>query len=982
MASADEYMCYKRDTKCLLQWIIQTSNGIICSCCPDFDQDDEPKVVNTTGKSTVSGLESMAKLITKFSAEATPEFVLGLLRSVIDARKKAWQHYQHSPSTDEGAESDRAHKHFIGSLETIFQTLGGKEWETSLKDKRDKGPALEDGGANDDGVQNRFATLDISAMNASSDDTSTANEENEAKKCKKKNHVRDRKHKSKRAGKQKSKQKIKRQKATTQNIPLDNYAIIREPDSVKFEYYTAASSLARNMAGIRWFVQRVWKSMVEARIRAPVGGAFCTMTVAKVKQLEFHTLLDFPGHESYESVVDSLSAQNPAFLRPGHDVYMKWPTGTNEDGLGEYITIDSKEYYMIHTHHALGEFVIDFQKAKTGTPTKAMRKRLRDWDPYFDAVNASKREQQHWRIQYTIKWLYELVNMFLMLVTGRKKAANEAWDVDEVDWSPDGPWHKTRRLFGLNEFAAQVASWAMRRQGSEFRKQVHPHHVFQLQCAVDSFTISQGWLMSHSHEYTFERPLYDDYDPLQDTRFMLHKEEDLYQYGLVNMLDGLIDGGGQDAREFGQDLMLDFEPQHPPTLDPLWYTRNGLSPWLGEHSNSRTILGSGLTSQFMARSVCNPWRWSPYLSAAALTEGLEMMHNDFLSLWDDLPNALILMHLYNMLLRRGHLTEDGASKSCLYTMRLFCRDVFGSDTPPESDFVAQFDRCLARFQRGFGRKSVRRRRATDIHELRVPKDNVVFTTRPLPSALRQVFWNVENVPDRDLPLSSCLAAARIAGTPRYVDAETGKVTFAESNLLKRVGDTRKKEVCRLADYIWHHSSAAVQQSGVARMGESVAFDKGIGSHDDDGPSLNVGQGLLFNGFAVMEMLLHDLHVSVEDMNTSPLALNMPYHSQMFEHVVANIEGRLQETKNPLWMQLLAQSRQNLIDRRIALIRMALMGNNEECLKIMAGAFLTVCEGVPQAASFLWMRNYPENAPKRQFSDFNLDEELPPWCSVM
>jgi len=40
---------------------------------------------------------------------------------------------------------------------------------------------------------------------------------------------------------------------------------------------------------------------------------------------------------------------------------------------------------------------------------------------------------------------------------------------ETVDWSPSGPWHKHRRLFGLNEFAGAITGLAMQKQNTDVR---------------------------------------------------------------------------------------------------------------------------------------------------------------------------------------------------------------------------------------------------------------------------------------------------------------------------------------------------------------------------------------------------------------------------------------------------------------------------------------------------------------------------------
>lgn len=67
--------------------------------------------------------------------------------------------------------------------------------------------------------------------------------------------------------------------------------------------------------------------------------------------------------------------------------------------------IDIKERFSIHAYQDLLDFVTDFQKTRSGKPTKRMLAEIRDWDPQFNVQRASKEERIRWRRSYTINWL-------------------------------------------------------------------------------------------------------------------------------------------------------------------------------------------------------------------------------------------------------------------------------------------------------------------------------------------------------------------------------------------------------------------------------------------------------------------------------------------------------------------------------------------------------------------------------------------------
>jgi hypothetical protein len=77
---------------------------------------------------------------------------------------------------------------------------------------------------------------------------------------------------------------------------------------------------------------------------------------------------------------------------------------------------------------------------------------------------------------------------------------------EDVDWSITGPWHRHRRLSDLKGFLGVITTLAMQKPGSDIRSSVLPHHVFQLQCIVDSMTSSRGWAVSLLQGHALDVP--------------------------------------------------------------------------------------------------------------------------------------------------------------------------------------------------------------------------------------------------------------------------------------------------------------------------------------------------------------------------------------------------------------------------------------------------------------------------------------------
>ena len=168
--------------------------------------------------------------------------------------------------------------------------------------------------------------------------------------------------------------------------------------------------------------------------------------------------------------------------------------------------LDVKEQFWLHAYNDLLAFITDFQQNRTGKPTKAMQKQLNDWSPTYDLERATNDDRISWRRSYTINWLYDLVNVYSSIVVQRNTMKGERHVYEDVDSSKTGPWHHHRRLFGLDEFAGVITTLAMQKPGTDIRSKILPHHVFQLQCIVDSMTSSRGWTISPLRGHILRQP--------------------------------------------------------------------------------------------------------------------------------------------------------------------------------------------------------------------------------------------------------------------------------------------------------------------------------------------------------------------------------------------------------------------------------------------------------------------------------------------
>lgn len=313
------------------------------------------------------------------------------------------------------------------------------------------------------------------------------------------------------------------------------------------------------------------------------------------------------------------------------------------------------------------DFLHNFQKTRSGRPTKNMQAKLRNWDPNFDLEHASDHERLNWRRAYTIKWLYDLVNLNTSLFRNHIAIKGEAPAYETFDWSNP---NLLRTLFGLNEFAGYITGLAMQKENTDVRPKIFPHHVFQLQCIVDSFTVSRGWRVS-VYDGHITGPPAREFGSLHDIDYFLGRAHQ------TNI--GFIEAVAMIRRELEEDQ----EHWKVDIADQLWNIRDELGLCLGE-SKLLPSLKSSLPSQFAKHYANGLWEYSPLLCGIGLVEGLVLSNRFFIEYWDEAWEPTVVLHLYNMLDQKGYLKEP---VHLWDSLRYFFNRAFFSDgLLPKSDF--------------------------------------------------------------------------------------------------------------------------------------------------------------------------------------------------------------------------------------------------------------------------------------------------------
>ncbi|CAH0053890.1 unnamed protein product [Clonostachys solani] len=929
MADRNLYATYKKDTRYLVYWMIHASNHILRGLeTPEHDL----LALNSTGQTTVSGLVAMSKLIAAH-AIPVPSIIQRLLKSIIAARTQVHALFETLAGKDpdpELARSNASHKHFIDALMETFNVLGGSALTSSQPDNPNEEADLDEFI-----FSNKFSALGVTTGQAVESESDTDDSELEIQNAPRSQQGpkagRGKKSKGKKKGR--SKRKSGRAKPTIReadldHLPLESFRIIEDFNEDKEEgygiitdYLVAVYYVFREIISVRSFTQNLWREVAYDDLNSAVAAAVSNMAITAVRKMATQIFVDFPGNDSFDTILQTITRGNPENLKNNLAVSLLAPEDGNEKMKEVHESfIDIEEQFLIYVYKDFCDFITDFRLNRNGKPTKRMQTELANWDPNFNLEKATPEERIKWRRAYTINWLYDLVNVFSSVVVQRITLKGKSINLATVDWSPSGPWHNYRRLYGLNEFASFVTSLAFQRPSADMKSKIQPHHVFQLQCIVDSMTVSRGWQVNSlcGHIITAPSP---KFFPRRDVDLFLDREE---KTGA-----GFLQGGFVLRKLLERDAASRGNPNHYDViLTPLEVIRLDFIEWLGETKYKDGLKGIP-PSRFTSTNANGLYEYSPFMCGAGLLEGLELAYLIGIYIWDSTPELLMVIHLHNMLEKKGFLKEPVPLWGSIAL--IFPDSLFHNKTPPTSNFAQAF---IDHAQRKGIQNRTRNKRAKDIIGVLDPKANVFFKTKPCTQVLRDAGWDPERIPDSDIVIPSILGAQRLSRVKRLIDPVTGEMKLEETELVRRVKKSGMSDdgvVAIACSMAIRNASINIKQAHQAqRMKEYVAS-----APEMQGLSGQLGK----RGETTLDCLqqsMWDIGIAING-DFPAMGLSFLWPTTFVYLFFMSVEEELREKQNPLYKRSFENPKYSE-DKRMALVLGALTGKHEECLRVMASVF--------------------------------------------
>ena len=937
----NRYLAYKRDTSHLLYWVIRTSNEIIHKMTAAGRE--PPDLLNKSGLATISQIVSMSNLIAKH-IEKVPSLIYRLFRSVIGARSAIHAEFRQIVASNPDPDIERSnasHKHFIDALSEAFDVLGGQTWLANASQQPDD----EQDDIEEVLIANKFDALTLDndqeaeeiAEQGDSDEepqsaSAYANPSREHQKPRKKG----------KKGKNGKKGKKRHQKlpkgADPMIVPLESYKIIEAGDSgLVTDYLMAVLELLRECTELRAYLQSTWRDVAYNNLNSAVAGAVSNMAVSMIKRSSSAMFVEFPGDDSFTKVMNAITRGNPdkaqgMFSLDLHSV----SESDGEIKKVREVDIDVREQFFIHTFHHLLDFIKDYQATRSGKPTKRMLAEINNWDPQLDLSRASNADRIKWRRTYIINWLYDLVNVFSAIVVQRNTLKGQHHAYEKVDWSIHGPWNEHRRLFGMNEFAGFVTTLAMQKPGTDVEPRILVHHVFQLQCIIDAWTVSRGWSITALKGHVI-RPPPRHFRPRRDVDLFLDRGNERFGRGILQAVDIV-----KELLE--RDSMLHGQPdRHKMTCEVLEGIQFDFVNWLGE-SKYMYGLQTIPPSRFSQSNANGLWEFSPFLCGVGLMEGLELAYLVNMMIWDRIPEPFLLVHLHNMLVQKGYITRPIGLFAALEEM--FLTTFFEGGKRPVEDFdqaltarILQTGGRRAHFERRQLRRNATRS-AVDAHGILDLRANRFFTTKSNLVLYRQVDWDLDRIPDTEVPWPSLLAMSRLSCAKQTTDIQTEARILNENDIVKRA---------RAAGMSDEHLIAMA--SSVGKLSNKEPTPSGILDSLPEGYSIReLDECLLkktFQGHLSSRDLLTFVRQDVFDdvCGSRPLSsLNLVWVTTRFFMLFMQFEERLKELRNPLWVQAYERpDSSQKWEKRITLVAMALNESarhdgQDQCLTILADGF--------------------------------------------
>jgi hypothetical protein len=516
----------------------------------------------------------------------------------------------------------------------------------------------------------------------------------------------------------------------------------------------------------------------------------------------------------------------------------------------------------------------------------------------------------------------------------------------------------------------------MQKENTDIRRKILPHHVFQLQCVVDSFTASRGWTYSPLHGHVLVPPPHG-FCSRRDVDLFLDRKHQRQGQGLLPSIEIL-------ERQFQIDACLHQDSaRHTAHSELLEKFKLEFDNWLGM-SKGEGVLTFMPSSQFSKHDPNWLWEYSPLLCAAGLVEGLVLVQRVMMKLWECMPEPALIFHLHNNLVQKGYLQESVLLWTKLQTV---FRNPVSTKVIPTDSFIETLTGRVKRWQ--FEQSPLRQPQAAskaktkDVRQRLDPGPNRFFYLKSTLMMYDDAAWIPERIPDSAVKLGSALYKLRLIQTERVIDPTTNKKSLKETELVKRLkalgltdDDLLEEALNKRLVPTDHtdHAKEIIRAGGIPELKDYQPAPKrdAYEVSKDKNPEQTKGSELL-------EYIRADMFTDVcgKDHISSLNLVTATCHMMI---LFTRIEALFREARHPLWVK--AYGRPSIHrgrQRMVALVETAIENKDDKAMELFAQAFEE--RRVGTLSCVFWEELYPEDSgfKKESENDGNMPQDQ---CSVM
>ena len=522
------------------------------------------------------------------------------------------------------------------------------------------------------------------------------------------------------------------------------------------------------------YMRNIWSQVGLGRLHCAVAGALSNMAVGVMRSLQYELAMDYPACTHFREIINQL-------VRNGNYEVIGAAAPSNTAAktklASKEVAINAKgdmgaieESLLLTAHNDLVSFITDYRKNRNGNPSSTFARM--NWNPNFRDTQFTLETEmtpqniRKWKADYTISWLYDLVNTYAV---GRlTKDKSEMRTPEKLDWtfedSEKTEW-TNRPLWGPMDFAQDLTILAMQKPGAPIESELKPHHVLQLQIAVDSMSCAKRWVAQ-------DVPPIDCFGSTSST-LVWDFANDVVE--IRRFREQWTEATELLLEEFKKDRERKGDPtewSHPITFLDIMMNEALL---LG--TTPLEFLPEAPRSMFSKSSKNGLWLYSPYLCGTGMVEMLNMSYDWGTKCWDRSGYIQGIFHLYNMLLQNGHIEEpiDLLER----VIEIFKDDIFRGGQRPTKKFFdalrlsidirAQY---LGDFTKLRRRKEGAQREGSIFRDKGKPNDHSLYTKQSKLFALSQANWLVSKLDQSKFP---SLAAPTHSATD-FLDALKSDLT--------------------------------------------------------------------------------------------------------------------------------------------------------------------------------------------------------------